>query len=149
MAKSKGKLKWWHWVLIAVAGIVTVSAIAGVSYASKDELKLNAGAYQVADVDEQGRVYEAKTACVSKFIETQKAELDFEEKSDVIVYIHYYDKDETFISSTAAMTDDVTVAAPEGAKFMRFEVVPEDDEEISYLEMVEYVSQVEIVYEKA
>ena len=148
MAKNQ-KMAWWKWVLIGVAAIVGVSAIAGVSYASKDELKLNAGAYRVADVDEQGRVYEAETACVSMMIETTSAKLDFESKADVTVYVHYYDKDEKFLSSSEALNADVDLTAPENAEYMRFEIVPEGDDEISALEKIEYVNQVEIVYERA
>lgn len=148
MAKGKG-LKWWQWALIGVAGIVTVSAIAGVSYASKDELKLNAGAYKVADVDEQGRVYEAETAIVSKLVESTSAELEFDDKAEVTVYVHYYDKDEKFLSSSEGLTADTTITAPEGAEYMRFELVHKSDDEISLLDKIEYVGQVDIVYEKA
>ena len=113
-------MKWYHWLGIAVAGIVTVSAIAGVSYASKDELKLNAGAYKVADVDEQGRVYEAETAIVSKLIETNEVEVEFEKDAEVTVIVHYYDKDEAYISSTAGTKENGKITAPEGAEYMRF-----------------------------
>ena len=145
MAKAKG-LKWWQWLLIVLAVIVGLGAIAGVSYASRDEVKLNSAAYQVAAVDEQGRVYESKTAIVSKFIETDEVELVFEEKAEVSVTIHYYDKDETYLSSTEAMTEETELTAPEGATYMRIEIVHEDDDEISFLEKIEYVGQVDVIY---
>ncbi len=145
MAKKAG-LKWWHWVLIALGVVVVGGAVAGVSHASMDELKLNAGAYQVADVDELGRVYEAKTAIVSKFIETQEVELVFEDKAEISVTIHFYDKDEAFLSSSDALTADTTVTAPEGAEYIRVEIVHEDDDEISFLDKIEYAGQVDVIY---
>lgn len=145
---AKSKMKWYHWVGIVAAGIVTVSAIAGVSYASKDELKLNAGAFKVADVDEQGRVYEAETAIVSKLIETKEAEIEFDNDSEVTVIVHYYDKDEQFISSTTGTKVDGKITAPEGAKYMRFELVHEDDDEISFTDKIEYCGMVDIIYQR-
>ena len=141
-------MKWYHWLGIVAAGIVTVSTIAGVSYASKDELKLNAGAYKVADVDEQGRVYEADTAIVSKLIETKEVELKFDKDAEVTVIIHYYDKDEAFLSSTAGTTESGTVTAIESAEYMRFELVHETDTEISLMEKIEYSGMVDIIYQK-
>ena len=145
---AKSKMKWYHWVGIAAAGIVTVSAIAGVSYASKDELKLNAGAYKVADVDEQGRVYEAETAIVSKLIETKEVELKFDKDAEVTVFIHWYDKDEAFLSSTAGTTESGTVKAVENAEYLRIEIVHKTDTEISLMEKIEYSGMVDIIYQK-
>lgn len=145
---AKSKMKWYHWLLVGVAGIVTVSAIAGVSYASKDELKLNAGAFKVADVDEQGRVYEAETAIVSKLIETKEVEIEFDKDAEVTVIVHYYDKDENFLSSTAGTTKDGKVTAPEGAEYMRFELVHEKDDEISFTDKIEYCGMVDIIYQR-
>lgn len=147
MAK-KANLKWYHWLLIGVAGIVTVSAVAGVSYASKDELKLNAGAYKVADVDEQGRVYEADTAIVSKLIETKEVELKFDKDAEITVFIHWYDKDEAFLSSTAGTTESGTVTAVENAEYLRIEIVHETDTEISFTEKIEYSGMVDVIYQK-
>ncbi len=145
MAKKAG-LKWWQWLAIALGVVVVGGAVAGVSIASKDELKLNAGAYQVADVDEQGRVYEAKTAIVSKFIETEEAEIVFEDKAEVSLQAHFYDEDEGYVSSSAVMTEDGTIALPDGAKYMRFEIVHEEDDEISFMDKIEYAGQVDVIY---
>ena len=147
MAK-KANLKWYHVVGIVAAGLVTVSAIAGVSYASKDELKLNAAAYKVADVDEQGRVYEADTAIVSKLIETKEVELKFDKDAEITVLIHWYDKDEAFLSSTAGTTESGTVTAVENAEYLRIEIVHETDTEISFTEKIEYSGMVDIIYQK-
>lgn len=145
MAKKAG-LKWWHWLAIVLGVIVIAGTVTGVSYAGKDELKLNAGAYQVADVDEQGRVYEAKTAIVSKFIETEEAEIVFEDKAEVSLQAHFYDKDEVYVSSSEVMTEDGTIALPDGAKYMRFEIVHEEDDEISFMDKIEYAGQVDVIY---
>ena len=145
MAKKAG-LKWWQWGAIALGAIVIAGTVTGVSIASKDELKLNAGAYQVADVDEQGRVYEAKTAIVSKFIETDEAEIVFEDKAEISLQAHFYDKDEGYVSSSAVMTEDGTIALPDGAKYMRFEIVHEEDDEISFMDKIEYAGQVDVIY---
>ena len=147
MAK-KANLKWYHVVGIVAAGLVTVSAVAGVSYASKDELKLNAAAYKVADVDEQGRVYEADTAIVSKLIETKEVELKFDKDAEITVLIHWYDKNEAFLSSTAGTTESGTVTAVENAEYLRIEIVHETDTEISFAEKIEYSGMVDIIYKK-
>ena len=149
MSKAKGKMKWWHWVLIVLAAIVTFGMISGVTYAAKDELKLNAGAYQVAGVDDQGRVYESEATLVSKMYETKKAELDFEDKASVKVIVHYYDENEGYLSSSTEYTADAVVTAPTNAEYMRFQVIHETDTQISTSEKFEYVSQVDISYFKA
>lgn len=145
MAKKAG-LKWWQWLAIALGAIVIAGTVTGVSIASKDEVKLNAAAYQVADVDEQGRVYEAKTAIVSKFIETDEIEVVFEDKAEVSVQAHFFDKDEAYLSSSAVMTEDGTITLPEGATYARIELVHETDTEISFTEKIEYAGQVDIIY---
>ena len=149
MAKDKGKKKWLPWVIAAVGVIILGSAATGVVHASKDELTLNAFAYEVAGVDSQGRVYESEATLVSKLYETTKAELDFEDKASVKVIIHYYDKNEAYLSSSTEYTADATVSAPTNAEYMRFQVIHESDTEISFSEKFEYVSQVDISYFKA
>ncbi len=148
MAKKAG-LKWWHWLLI-VAGVVVVGGAAmGAVKAASDEKTLNAFAYEVAGVDSQGRVYESEATLVSKLYETTKAELDFEDKASVKVIIHYYDKNEAYLSSSTDYTADATVSAPTNAEYMRFQVIHESDTQISFSEKFEYVSQVDISYFKA
>ena len=146
---AKTKKKWLPWVLGAVGVIILGSAATGVVHASKDELKLNAAAYKVAGVDDQGRVYESDATLVSKLYETKKAELDFEDKASVKVIVHYYDANEAYLSSSTEYTADATVTAPTNAEYMRFQIIHESDTQISTSEKFEYVSQVDISYFKA
>ena len=149
MAKKSGKT--WLWIAGAVVAVIVLFG-ALIGFTRGDEVKLNAlTGFEVGAVEADGDFKsDEKTNIVSDLIpvEGMKVENDSDELSYVV---HFYDKDEEYISSTESFTgkfDAAEVVIPDTAKYARVEFTHEEDDEISLSERLEYLKDVEVSYVK-
>ena len=141
-------------VVIAVAAILGIGAVAGIARGAKDETTLNRWFnYEVAAVNEEGEFEkDAETNIVSDLVEVEGMKVEIDKNDDLTFEVHFYDEDEKYLSSTAALTEFDAQAEdtvlPEGAKYARVEFTHADDDEISFDEMLEYLGDVTITLTK-
>ena len=149
MAKRTGK--GWLWIVGGiVAGVVLLGSVVGITRSDDKEKTLNTWfGYEVGAIAEDGDFERSeKTNIVSDLVEVKglKVEVDDEKLSYVV---HYYDKDEKYISSTESFTgkyDATEMVIPDDAKYARVEITVSDDDEISLKERLEYLKDVEVKY---
>ena len=134
--------------------ILSIGAFAKANDVDKTK-ELSAFNYKVAGVNDNGTLdNEDKSSIVSDKVTVDGLTIDFtnDENPRVSVLVHFYDEDKKFISSTEAITADVEVEAVEGAEYARLEVVPnegeDDDNEISYFEMLDFVKELKVSVNK-
>lgn len=144
---AKAKMKWFHWVLVALAAIVGMGAVSGL--ANKDEKKLNAFDYEQATI-EGGKVSEGEGTLVSDYFSVNEMTVDIKDDAKVTYQIHFFDEDKKYVSSTEEVSEDFKYEATEGSTivYARIEITPTDDEdgEISFFEKIEYARQIEVTY---
>ena len=148
--KVSNKAKNWVIGILAV-GVALVAGGWAANAAKATTKKLGWTDYQIAEIKDDGSLNKSGTgALVSKEVKADDIELDFIENAKAKVQVHYYDKDGKYISSTAELTTDTTLAAPEGAETARIEVTPTSDADgkITMFEKDGYIDQVVVEVEK-
>ena len=138
---------------IVLGAVLVVGSIVAITRETGDEKTLNRWTnFEVAAVDDKGDYdKDAETNIVSVLVEVDglKVELDNE---DLSFEVHYYDKDEEYISSTSALTEydatDGETVIPDGAKYARVEITHADDDEITFGERLDYLKDVTVTIAK-
>lgn len=148
MAKKKQMGKIVGIIAGVLAGIIALGTIIGLT--RKDEKTLNRWFdFEVGAVTEDGEFdKDAETNIVSDLVEVQGMKVKIDKNDDLTFEVHYFDKDEKYISSTAALTEFDAQAKdtvlPEGAKYARVEFTHAKDDEISFDERIEYLGDVTV-----
>ena len=137
---------------IALGGILLVGATAAIVGDEKEKTLDSLFGYQVAAIETDGDLdSSAKTNIVSNFVKVDGLKV-IVENEDISFKLHYFDDDKEYLSASESMTEfdstaeDVTV--PVGADYVRVEFTHAEDDKITFGERLEYLKDVEVIYEK-
>ena len=150
MAKKGNFITWIVGGVAAVAIALSAGALAKVSSmeTTKDIGFTN---YSIGIVDTDGSFDKTvRQAVVSDYITVEGLTVAIAEEASVTVDLHFYDEDKEFLSSMEAVAEFTSESElPEGAKYVRVEITPTEDEDgVSLFELPGYVSQVDVVVAK-
>lgn len=153
---AKKKLDWKVLGATLLAGLAVILSAGALVKANRAETTetLGATSFTVAVVEADGCVDEdGVSSIVSKMIKLDGLKVELVEKSEVTYQLHWYDKGEDYISSTAELSVNFDVSStviPDEAKYAIVEVTPVDDEdgEISFLEKFEYLDSITVTVNK-
>lgn len=144
---NKQQKNWLVGIAVVLGAVLAIGAVTAIARGNEEEVLSSWFDFEVGAVDETGKFdRDAETNIVSKLIEVEgmKIELDNE---DLSYEVHYYDEDETYISSTAAMTLDFDAneaVLPDLAVYARVEITHAEDDEITFGERLEYLKDVTV-----
>ena len=153
--KKADKIKW-----IITSGLIAILSIGliavGVKVSNNDTTKTlynNLFTYEVGAIDESGDYLKDTSSAVTKnFVTTDGLKIDLQDDATVKYSLHFYNEDKEFISSSLDLTEDfdssVENAIPEGAEFVKIEVTPLNDAEVSLFEINGYVGQLVVTVNK-
>lgn len=153
--KKADKIKWI--VTTILIGVLSVGLIAvGVKVSNNEKTKTidsSAWTYEIGAIDENGDYLRDTSSTVMKdFITTDGLKIDIQDDATVTYSIHFYNEDQEYISSMENLTEDFDGTAenaiPEGAEFVKVEVTPNNDAEVSFFEINSYVGQLSITVNK-
>ena len=148
---SKTKLKnIILWVLIGVLslGLIAVARNVDRLTTTKD---VSSSAYAVGTINAEGKLVDGTTSiCTKKLIDVDGLECDYnEDEANVEYTVYFYDKDNTFLSSTGALKRDTDATdIPEGAESFRIMITPLSDNEVSLFEVSKYASAVTVTIDR-
>lgn len=148
-------------IIGGIAAIALTGAIAGGVALKKvnDQIStttLSTSAYTIgllSDTDGKAETGETCGLFTEKYYDLENAEITFKEEANVSVYANLYDKDKAFLKVVKITADGkVSDVAKDSstAKYVRFEIIPEDDSDgkISLFEKGGYAKQVTITVNK-
>ena len=153
--KKADKIKWI--VTTILIGVLSVGLIAvGVKVSNNEKTKTidsSAWTYEIGAIDENGDYLRDTSSTVMKdFITTDGLKIDIQDDATVKYSVHFYNEDQEYISSMENLTEDFDGTAenaiPEGAEFVKVEVTPNNDAEVSFFEINSYVGQLSITVNK-
>lgn len=146
--RNKQQKKWLAGIAVALVAVLAIGAVTAIARGNDEGKELSSWFdFEVGAVDETGKFdKDAETNIVSDLIKVEgmKIELDNE---DLSYEVHYYDEDETYISSTTAMTLDFDASEavlPDLAVYARVEITHAEDDEITFGERLEYLKDVTV-----
>lgn len=145
--KTKKKLA----IAGAVLGVAAIIAT-GVSLNNKIEdqvstKSLTSSDYVVAMLnDETGKKESSKNQLVSDYIKVDGLKITTNDKFDGEVQINYFDEAKHFKS--VATLDGEELSIPENVAYVRVEIIPNDDRDITLFTKASIVDQVKVSYNK-
>ena len=71
-----------------------------------------------------------------------------DDDASVTYKLYFFGAEETFISSTSALSTDFDGELPEGAKYFKIAITPANDTKVEWFEINGYVSQLSVVVNK-
>ena len=140
MAKKK-----MDWKLLALTAVVSATAVLGAvavfgrdTDAPKTETlnTFDYGIYMLHDED-GAKMYSSAGLTTKNFYALKDVENVTVENEDCVYYVNFYDKDEEFLGVTEGLTvdyKDAEIQIPEGAEFVKFEIVNTKDDSITIWE---------------
>lgn len=147
-AKSD-KIKWIiAFVLIAIIGLGLIGLT--VSINQKETTKrIGIEAYSIGTLNETGDFVENEEGLCTKGLYTVDGlTVKIDEDANVTYKLYFFDTEETFISSTAALSTDFDGELPEGAKYFKIGITPANDTTVEWFEINGYVSQLSVIVNK-
>ncbi len=135
----------------SAAGIVALAKVT-----EKKQVDLAVSAYTIGQLsDTTGKAESGVDGGLftEKYYNVETSEVKLKESATVKVYANLYDKDKKFLKVVPILADCKTSALAAdtvGAKYVRFEIIPEEDADgkISNSEKLEYSRQVTITVDK-
>ena len=145
---NKQQKKWLGGIAVALGAVLAIGAVVAIARGNEEGKVLSSWFdFEVGAVDETGKFdKDAKTNIVSDLIEVEGMTIELENE-DLSYEVHYYDEDEKYISSTAAMTLDFDAneaVLPDLAVYARVEITHAEDDEITFGERLEYLKDVTV-----
>ena len=153
--KKGDKIKWI--ITTALISILSIGLIAvGVKVSNNDTTKTlqnNLFTFEIGAIDESGEYLKDTSSAVMKdFITTNGLQIEIKEDANVTYTLHFYNEDKEYISSSSELTDNfdgsIENAIPDGAEFVKIEVTPLNDAEVSLFEINGYVGQLVVTVNK-
>ena len=147
---AKKNFKFWLIGLIAVAGLAVGSGSLARQFSKEKTKELSSSDYSIGAVTDAGTFdKEDKTSITSDEYKVKDlVSIEVDEGAPVNVYVHWYNEDDEFISSTEVTGGEIE--APEGAETFRAEIVPTEDEDgkITIFEKGGYADYVTVTLKK-
>ncbi len=134
-------------IVIGVGLIFTISRLNG-TIKTKE---ISVTAYSVGALDtETGKFKDVDTSIYTKdYIECDGLEIKVQEDDLTVQYaVVFYDEDKIFVSATALSDKDYTETVPETAKYCRIMITPDEDAEVTTLEISKYAKQITVTVNK-
>ena len=147
-AKSD-KIKWIiAFVLIAIIGLGLIGL--AVSINQKETIKrIGIEAYSIGTLNETGEFVESEEGLCTKGLYTVDGlTITVDDDASVTYKLYFFGAEETFISSTSALSTDFDGELPEGAKYFKIAITPANDTKVEWFEINGYVSQLSVVVNK-
>ena len=139
-------------VLIAILGIMTI----GLAVKLNDSMTtktLKASDYSVCALDSSGEETESDASLVSEFTTVDGLKCKLEEDADIEYKLFFYNADKEFIVASDSLSSDVelselSLSGIDDAEFVRVQIMPKEDSEISFFEKSSYVKQLTVTVNK-
>lgn len=158
MAKYRVKKKTWKTVFtVALAALLLGGATAGaVALVDRndDGFEKVSVSYDIGGLNAEGKYEETDGALYTKTgfdVEGKTVFADVDFDAQITYQLFYYGENDTFIESTAVLTDDYKAEAPEGALTCRVEITPiwgddvkAEDQKVTWLNKVGFTGQLEL-----
>lgn len=147
------KGKWLDWVVAGVATVAIALSAGALAKVSSMETTKDIGFtnYSVGIIEEDGSFDKSvKQAVVSDYLSVEGFNITTLEDATVTVDLHFFNEDKEFLSTLETVEEFTSESElPEGAKYVRVEITPTEDEDgVSIFELPGYVAQVEVVVAK-
>lgn len=153
MAKANGN-KVATVVLSVVCGVMAVVLSGVIVKMTRDEKTKDVGGwtqYEIGLLNEtDGEEVKGTTSIrTKKFITTDGFKVEVIDDASVTYTLVFYDEDKKFLSASTDLTGDFDgTATPEGAKYVKVEITPKNDPEVSWTEIGGYEKQLTITVNK-
>lgn len=153
MAKANGN-KVATVVLSVVCGVMAVVLSGVIVKMTRDEKTKDVGGwtqYEIGLLNEtDGEEVKGTTSIrTKKFITTDGFKVEVIDDASVTYTLVFYDEDKKFLSASTDLTSDFDgTAIPEGAKYVKVEITPKNDPEVSWTEIGGYEKQLTITVNK-
>lgn len=155
--KKADKMKWI--VTTILIGVLSVGLIAvGVKVSNNEKTKTidsSAWTYEIGAIDDNGDYLRDTSSTVMKdFVTTDGLKIDIQDDATVKYSVHFYNEDKEFIGTMENITEDFEFSALPtdsefvNAEFVKVEVTPTNDAEVSFFEINSYVGQLSITVNK-
>ncbi len=159
MAKTKGqgRAKKVLWAIFVVVFLLAEIAFAITTWIKLDRqtttTTIGFEAYSVGSIDEKGEVVDSDSEIyLRKAVSAGGMTVEIEEGAKLTYKLFFYDKEDKLIGTTVDLEEDceVETLAPEGTETARVLITPtdEEEEEISFLEMYEYVNRITVTVKR-
>ena len=140
-------------VLISILSI----AVIGLSFKLNNSLStetIKASAYSVCQLDDStGKIAESEGYLVSDFINADGLKCELKKDAEISYRVFAYDENKTFIGATDSLSEDATLSDLgleniENVKYVRIQIMPLADSNISFIEVSGYVGQLTVTVNK-
>lgn len=147
MAKIKIKKKWKSILSVCLTVVLGIGAIFGVTRLidkSQETHKSISPSYSVGGLSSDGKYVETDESIYTKTaFECQGLKITPDFDSQVSYQVFFYDMNEQFLESTSEMTEFYQ-GAPLLAKYARIEITPQEDDKVSWYEVLKYAKQLTV-----
>ena len=151
------KIKWIFTTgLIAILSIGLIAV--GVKVSNNEKTKTidsSAWTYEIGAIDSNGDYLRDTSSTVMKdFVTTDGLKIDIQDDATVKYSVHFYNEDQEYLGTMENITEDFEFSALPtdsefvNAEFVKVEVTPTNDAEVSFFEINSYVGQLSIVVNK-
>ncbi len=151
------KIKWI--ITTGLIAILSVGLIAvGVKVSNNEKTKTidsSAWTYEIGAIDSNGDYLRDTSSTVMKdFITTDGLKIAIKDDATITYSVHFYNEDQEYIGSSDVLTEDLEFSALPtdsefaNAKYVKVEVTPTNDAEVSFFEINGYVGQLSITVNK-
>lgn len=145
--KAADTVKWVIIFLIAIGLIGAVITLFVMVDRNTTITEIGAEQYMIGGLDDEGAAAEGDTSIVTRgMFTTDGLKVELADEATVTYELYFYDGEDSFISSTGALSADFNGEVPENAKSAKCVITPTADEDgkVDLLEVLGYAGQVTI-----
>lgn len=145
--KAADTVKWVIIFLIAIGLIGAIVTLFVILDRNTTVTEIGAEQYMLGGIDDEGAAAEGDTSIVTRgMFTTDGLKVELADEATVTYELYFYDGEDSFISSTGALSADFNGEVPENAKSAKCVITPTADEDgkVDLLEVLGYAGQVTI-----